>query len=127
MCDLSVSGYNEHLRHPGAEWLEHIRSNRITSRLATLSFMKAAVNILRGAVYLFRYFRLVCKKLKPICGNCHYSARYPLTELPRPWGSELGIAFDWILTSEIKCTTMMLIWVRCLNKERLVAARRGKL
>ena len=58
MCDPSVAEYNEHLHHPAAEWLEHIRFNRITLRLAFLSFMKAAVNILHGALYLFRYVRL---------------------------------------------------------------------
>ena len=50
MCDPSVAEYNEHLHHPGSEWLEHIRFNRITLRLASLSFMKAAVDILHGAL-----------------------------------------------------------------------------
>ena len=90
MCDTSVAEYNEHLHHPAAEWLEHIRFNRIKLRLASLSFMKAAVNILHGALYLFRYVRLGYKKLKPICGTCHYSARYSLTELPRPMGIRTG-------------------------------------
>ena len=98
MCDPSVAEYNEHLHHPGAEWLEHIRFNRITYRLASLSFIKAAVDILHGALYLFRYVRLGYKKLKPICGACHYSARYSLTELPRPMrirtGNSIWLAFN---------------------------------
>ena len=98
MCDPSVAEYNEHLHHPGAEWLEHIKFNRITLRLASLSLMKAAVNILHGALYLFRYVQIGYKKLKPICGTCHYSARYYLTELPRPMrirtGNSIWLAFN---------------------------------